>query len=235
MKKILISSIVILFVFLIYLANLDKKVYYLNLGDSLIIGNNYNSNTYSNIIKDYLFDKDLLGKYNDGYYMKSIRTTDLINMIDNNYKNDKGVTIKHALIKADLLTLSIGINDLINQISIIDKVDENELYQYVDEVMIDMDKLLEKIRTYCKEDIVLIGYYNPIYTDHNTLIDDIIIYMNNKIQGLSNKYKIKYLDVYETIKKHPSYINESGYSLSIYGNKEVANKIIDIINNTLLK
>ena len=35
MKKILIIGLVLLSIFLIYLANMDKKVYYLALGDSL--------------------------------------------------------------------------------------------------------------------------------------------------------------------------------------------------------
>ena len=42
MKRIIIISVVILSIFLIYLSNIDKKVYYLNLGDFLLTDeNNY--------------------------------------------------------------------------------------------------------------------------------------------------------------------------------------------------
>lgn len=52
-KTILVISFIFLSIFLIYLTTLDRKVYYLNLGDEISIGDN----NYGILIKDYLKKK----------------------------------------------------------------------------------------------------------------------------------------------------------------------------------
>ena len=229
MKRIIIISVVILSIFLIYLSNIDKKVYYLNLGDFLLTDeNNY---VYMDDIKEYLSKINLLEKYNN-YGSKDMRSTDLINMIDNNYKNINGEAIKNALIKADLLTLSIGFNDLHNKIYIIDNINEDELYNYVDGILLDIDILISKIRVYCKEDIIVIGYYNPLNANNNK-IDEVLMYMNSKLNEICDNYNVSFVNIYSLIKEDSSYINNEGLSKS--GNSKVSEEIINKINDTLLK
>ena len=93
MKKILITGLVFLVIFLIYLANMDKKVYYVALGDSL--EREYVSNEevygYSYYIKNYLKKDDLLERYSDDFAKADTRITDIIkdinniNFVNNNY------------------------------------------------------------------------------------------------------------------------------------------------------
>ena len=63
MKKILILSIIIISIFIIYLTTLDKKVYYLALGDEISLGltsdNKYEKN-YTEYVKEYLEKKKIL-------------------------------------------------------------------------------------------------------------------------------------------------------------------------------
>ena len=111
MKKVLTLIIVVLSVFLIYLGFKDKKIYYLSLGDSLSLGKNpYNvlDYGYSDYIKDYLENKELLETYADGLNREDKRIIDIINDIKNNEKvlvDNKEKTLQHVLIKADLITL----------------------------------------------------------------------------------------------------------------------------------
>ena len=37
------------------------------------------------------------------------------------------------------------------------------VYTYIDEVMEDMNELLSLVKEYCKEDIIVLGYYLPHY------------------------------------------------------------------------
>ena len=57
MKKILILGIVVLSIFIIYLTTIDKKVYYLSLGDQISLGmtqEGYYEKSYTEYIKEYL-------------------------------------------------------------------------------------------------------------------------------------------------------------------------------------
>lgn len=236
MKKILIIGFILLSVFLIYLGNMDSKVYYLALGDSLSLGvTPYGSIDYgyTDGISDYLNEKDLLETFIKDFSKMGYRTTDLIRDINDNVKikvDDKEKTIKNSLIKADLVTISIGTNDILSKLTTYKSFSKNELYKHLDEYLNDLNILFELIRSYCKEDIIFIGYYNFLNDDN---LDDIFIYLNEKTVELCNTYGINYIDIYDDFDNiylsnpndiHP---NKDGY-------KFITDKVINIINKTLL-
>ncbi|MEG0825856.1 MAG: GDSL-type esterase/lipase family protein [Bacilli bacterium] len=232
MKKIFVLAVVLLSVFLIYLTTLDKKVYYLALGDSLALGmtpyNNYDYG-YTDYIKDYLSQKKVLEKYINNFAKSSYRTTDLIRAINDNEKvliDGKKVTIKHALIKADLVTISVGMNDFINKNSLLSLLEENDItiFKYVDEIMVDVEELFKIIRKYCKEDVVMVGYYSPIAD--NEKVNKFFSYVNSKYDYLSSKYNIKYVDIYNQFKNSNDYLIDN---YNVYPNKKGYKKIADVI------
>ena len=150
MKKILIIGLVLLSLFLIYLTNMDKKVYYLALGDSL--EREYLDNSeiygYSHFIKKYLKEKDLLERYSDDFAKVDTRITDIIRDINNNKKvtTSKGsFSLKNALIKADLITVNISSNDVFNKLNK-DNLIFNDVYDYIDNLAFDLDRLFELMR-----------------------------------------------------------------------------------------
>ena len=178
MKKILFGLFTVLFVFIIYLANMDKKVFYLALGDSR--GENDN---YSFYVKDYLKEKNVLEKAVYDYSGSNDRITDIYNRIIYNEKS-KGSTIKNALIKADLVTLKINIDD------VYEKIDDSSfvnVYDYIDDLAKDFEKLLNLIRKYCKEDIMFIGYR---YRNDSMDEKDLIIYLNKRYKEICDKYDV---------------------------------------------
>ena len=176
MKKILLIFLIFVLVFIIYYFNLDKKVYVLSIGD-----NYFFNDVYQKSIDNYLGDK--LEKNvifsNDGDY----RIIDLLNNIKTNKKfifKNKEYTLNNALIKADIIFLSIGINDL--------RFNRNNNYDYVDEVMKDLDELLRLIRRYSKEKIYIFNYYNVGNSNLNS-------YVNNKLSKLVIRYNINIIDI----------------------------------------
>lgn len=213
-KTILIIVLISIIVFLIYLTTIDRKVYYLDLGDDASI----NNNSYNKIVENYLNKKDKLEKSVFLFSTKDYRTTDLIRDIEDN-KKINNQTIKNALIKADILTLSIGSNDIYYKIT---STSPQESYQYIDNVVNDLDKLLEIIRKYCKEDIIMLNYYNAYQSNY----DPLFTYVNNKLDELGKVYNIKIVDTTEILvnktldNKLP---NKKEYEM-------LGNKIIKIIN-----
>lgn len=234
MKKILICGLVLLSVFIIYLANMDREVYYLTLGDSNKTSlDSYDNevNGYSFYVKDYLNSKGVLEKYVYGYSNRDDRITDLIYDIENN-KRLKDNTLKNALIKADLVTISINPKDIFDKL-VDDTVIYSELYDYIDELALDLEKLLSIIRKYCKEDIIFIGYYNPYKYMSNIDIDDVIEYLNKSYKEICKKYNVEYVDV--THIEDECLPNKKSFNLSKKGYKVLASKIIEIIDKKLFE
>lgn len=181
-KPLLFLFLIIMLIFLIYKKTEDKEIYYLNIDLS-------NSNKYDKYIINY----KKLEKYVKYPNKDNYRTTDLIKDIKEN-KKIKNQTLTNALIKADILTIYIGINDINYKIGYTDK---EEIYEYVDEMMDDVDNLLKIIRKYCKEKIYLISIKNEIGISYN----DMFNYINNRLKNISKRYNIKYLDINSNVGK----------------------------------
>ena len=187
MKKILVSALVVILILLIYIIFKDNKIYYVSISD--IESDKY---TYKDYVKDYLEEFDKLENYTD-LQENDIRITDIIKNIEDN-KEYGEKTIQNILIKADLLTLSIGYNDLISKI---DKYSTYKMYSYINTFIEDLDKLFDILRIYDKEKIIMLGYYN-IYDEE---YDSIIKYINSRVEEVSKKHNIDYIDLSD-IKKY---------------------------------
>lgn len=215
-KTLLIIGIMIIFVFLIYLSTIDTKVYYLNLSDS------YSSEepNYSSYFRDYLNENKKLEKYINEFDIDDYRITDLTRMIEDNKKikiGDSEQTIKNALIKADLLTFSIGMNDINYKIG---NASINELYDYSDEILEDLEILFIILREYCKEDIIMLNYYNIFESKY----DEIFNYINDKLDEIASEYGIKVIDL-NNIVSNKSIKNKN---ISTSEHEIISNKLIDM-------
>ena len=227
MKKILVIGLVLLSIFLIYLANMDKKVYYVALGDSLerAYVNNEEVYGYSHYIKNYLKKRNILERYSDDFAHVDTRSTDIINDINNNKKitTPKGSnSIKNALIKADLISININMDDVYNKLKD-PNVIYNDVYDYIDDLAYDLENLFKLMREYCKEDIVLIGCYNPFKDINNEDINDVLNYLNKKYKDVCAEYDVIYVDV----------INIGTISKDTL--KDIGNKVIQKMSKNLFE
>ena len=238
MKKIIIIALIILSIFFIYLNTMDKKVYYLALGDSIAVGVNA-SNTdeygYSDYIKTYLENRDLLETYIKEFAVSGYRSIDLKRDIEDNKKltiNDKEITLKNALIKADLVTLSIGANDFFYYLN----ANTTSVYEQVNESLNDVENLFKLIREYCKEDIIIVGYYTP-FNEHENIddMDTIIKFANKKLKELSEYYNMHYVDIFDLFKENNYLPNSNDIHPSIEGYEAISKEIINVIDKTLFE
>lgn len=223
MKKILTIIIVLLAVFLIYLGFKDKEIYYFSMGDSLANGiNSYNAKDYG--YADYVKDSLEIKKY-ESFTNNNKRSIDFVKDIEDNIKIN-GKNIQNILIKADIITLSVGMNDLFSNVTFNNDFSVNDLYMKFEEVMVDLENLFKLLRTYSKEDIIYIGIYNCL--KENSL-DEFFIYANEQLKKLCDNYKITYLDIYNEFNDSTYFDNPNSYFPNKAGYKLISSKIIDII------
>jgi len=185
--KTIVSIILIgLIIFIIYIMNIDRKIYYLNINDK-----NLENKLYNDYIYEYLKNTNKLEKYIDKFSNQDYRITDLIRDIESNKTielQDKEQSIQNALIKADIVTLKMGTNELDYKVS---TSEINELFEYCDTLLKDIEDLFIIIKKYCKEDIYFLGLYN----NHSDYYDEIYNYLNLKIEDLSYEYDIKFINI----------------------------------------
>jgi len=185
MKKIIFTVIVFLIVFLIYSLNISEKIYYVSIGDYLSYGiNNFDivDNNYSSNIREKY--KENLANYVNYSSIDNYRVMDLINDINYNKTinfNNKEYKLQNLLIKANLLTISIGMNDLIYK--------KNVTYNYIDQLLSDIDSLLSLIRKYNKDEIYFLSFYDVINNKQY------IEYSNEKLKEICKKNNIKFVDI----------------------------------------
>jgi lysophospholipase L1-like esterase len=229
-RTLLFSLLIAVIIFSIYTNKKDNKIFYLSLGDSLSGGVTPYGNRdygYSDYIKDHLIEKGFLEKYVNYNQLGSYRITDLINDINNNKEliiNNEIKTLKNVLVKADIITISIGENDLLYRLTL--ESTEN-LYKYANEIIRDIENLLKIIRTYSKEQIFLVGYYQPLFLNDDNEIVELFVYLNDHLDTLSNNYNINYIRLNTLFYGNKTYLpNPLDIHPSKRGYEVIANEII---------
>ena len=178
MKKVFLILILFLSCYVIYNSTIDNKIYYLTIGDSISKGiNEYGvpSYGYSDFIKDYLYKRKKLKEYNKTFTASDYRISDIVRILEyNESKNEE--TLNRLIKKADIITISIGMNDLYYKIK-----DGHNIYTYIDEMIINYNKILNYTNKFHHEEIFILGYYNVTGKDN-----DIFEYANYNLKKLCN-------------------------------------------------
>ena len=232
MKKIIVPILIFILVFIIYKFNDKNLIDYMVIGDSISLGiNSYGNKTYgyNDYLKTYLENNDLLHKYNNYFSKSNYTIEELTSDIESNKNilyNDKTYNIRKELREADLLTIGVGMDEIVK---ILNKDNNifNNIQDDLDNLVNEMDNLLKKITELSKSKIILIGYYNPS-NNYNKNTDTIFAYIKDKYNSLAKKYNIEYVDIYNLIKKDKSYLpNKMDYHLTSSGYLKITKEIIE--------
>ena len=221
MKKIIFTIILFLSCYLIYSLTNNNNLNYLTLGDSLSKGVTpyfANGYRYSNYIVDYLKKNNKLNSYNDNFTSADYRITDLINMININYESNNQ-TINQAIHSADIITISVGMQELYYKIN----TNDTNIYTYIDKMLEDTEHLFTLIRKNNNKRIYMLGYYNTKNTNQ-----DLFNYANIKLKEIWKKHKITYIDTQSIFYKNTTYFeNPNSFNPNLQGYYKIYEKIVE--------
>jgi len=247
-RKILILLIVFVSIFIIYILNIDKKINYVALGDSLALGQNPYGEMgygYADFVANYLEKNNLLKFYTKKFSKSGARINDLMSDLKDNKQltiDNKVHSLKVVLNNADLVTMSIGANDFLSTINFkdidLEFFDDNNLSSKLNKIYSDLDGLLKEIRKYAHENIVIIGYYNPLPRStilFSNKIDQLFASVNQQYQKICDKYNVMYIDIYNLFKNNIDYLpNPIDIHPNNQGYEAISRKIIDILEQKIL-
>lgn len=229
MKKIISILILFLSCYFIYNLTIDNELFYLSIGDGMAKGitddGNVSEYNYTDSIKNYLTSKNKLKGFNNSFVDKDYRITDLLRIIK--YKeeivvNNDHISINELLKKADIVTISLGMNELYYKIL----VDYNNIYSYIDGMLSDMELLLKEVDRYNHKKVIVLGYYNT--KDNNK---DIFNYVNYKLKNIVNKRGFEFVDVDKIINNNTNYFtNNTNFYLNNEGHQKISQIIVEKIN-----
>lgn len=228
--KLLIFIIVIISIYFIYKLNNNNNLTYLSLGDGYAVGeNSYKiiDYGYSDYLKDYLEENNQLQFYTKKFSNNKLMITNLYENIIINQKvivEDKTINIKQSLRNSSIITLSIGINDLIYKLSL---EEINIPISKINKIVIDTNKdfniLIKEIKKYYPYKIYVIGYQTVNIPNKNLLI---------AVKKLNYLYKqnkdIIYIDPNKVlIDKYKYFSNPNSMYPNKEGYKAISNEIVN--------
>lgn len=210
MKKILFIILISCLIIIIYTLNLKEDKYIFYIGDYIL------SNDHSNQLYNYSTEKI---NTNNLFVSENFHITDIINMIRNNLEINNH-SVQNELIKADVIIVSIGMNDYIS-VNYLNNKKENFL-----NLENDYRELFEILRKYSKEKILLIGVYDHTRCD---IFTDELIELNEFLIKETELYNIDYIDIIFELKEKKNLKCDSIYPTS-EGYQMISKKITDMID-----
>ena len=236
-KKLIMLILTIISIFFIYKINNKNNINYTTIGDGFSVGiDSYGiiDYGYSDYIKDYLEKKDKLNRYVKSFSYQSISTETLYEQILSNKKiklRDEEINIRKALRETNVLTLSIGLNDLLYHINITKEQTSNSINKSLKEIEKNFNILITEIKKYYPKEIYVMGYYNVM--PENEQLNQAIKKLN---QIYENNENVIYIPTYELFENNPSFCSNPN---SIYPNRigyqAIANEFIVKISKKLEK
>lgn len=232
-KKLIILLLLSLSVFFVYNLTDKKIITYTILGDSFSKGeNSYGGYTYGyeDYVLEYLKKKNQVD-FIDLYTNKNENINTLYsNFVENEREviNGKSYNIKKILTESKIVTISIGLNDIIYEYN----VNKNVLnLQYKEDKTINyiyknFKKLMNSILKYSTNNLYIIGY-----PERNDKYKSLIKKLNIKYKNYCKKEKINFIDTNKILNNEAYFDKNDSVFPNTKGYQKIARNIINIYKN----
>lgn len=210
---------------------LDKEHFdYVALGDSLAAGKTPFKTVNKGYV-DYLVDRFEQSQYNvevDNYGKSGHKTTDIIAEL--NPANDRFIELQNSIKEAELVTIDIGANDLLQVIrqdptqapAALKSIGEN-----LSAILRKIDELKTETNTNTNTKVYVMGYYNPfphLPEERQAQLLPLLDALNETIETVAHQNGDIFIPTDKVIKKHEKeYLpNPADIHLSLEGYQAIA-------------
>jgi hypothetical protein len=209
----------------------DEYSYYLSLGDyvsNYVMVDDVKVESFTDMVGDYLINEDKVAEHKSDYVSNNMTRKKLLEMIEGNVYNNEGSGLVDEIKKSKYVTITLGINDVLNYIkydSISDKLiyDEEILKEKINVFKHNYYNIVNEIKDINKEsNVMLVGTYS-IYGDN--VVSNLL---NDAIKDVSINYNCHFIDVSD-IGDNYLYTSNKLY-LNGMGQEVITNKVIAKIN-----
>lgn len=215
----------LIFTLIIYFKTEDKGLDLLTLGDGISSGmtpyhiEGYDFNDY---LSEYLNENNTIENYYKNFSEADETIVSLLNKININISSiEKKIKIKQAIQKSDIITISLGMDELNNYASK-KLLGSSKINAFLNKY----EELLNNITRLNKNKIFVISLY-----ESNLINASKIAKINDELKKICQKYQVNYVDITE-IKKEPSYfIEKNNYYPNYKGQKFIFEKIKEVLNS----
>ena len=162
-------------------------------------------------------NKDISTLYNDILKNESI-------LIDNNNYN-----LKRLLQEADVITISIGLNDIIYEYSLknkkeLSKYEEDRIISYIED---NFNSLIQEIKKYTTKKIIVVGY-----PTNNVKYKNLIQKLNTKYKKICQSTTDIFIDSDKLLNNEKYFELKNNLFPNDQGYKKIAENIIKSYENT---
>lgn len=194
--------------------NKGKTVHYLALGDSLAAGmieTGGMGKGYPDFLAQYLKEADLLASYNKGFAVSGYTTTDVLTELKSDVKKFSTETAKEVSLldevkKADIITISVGANDVLKFVKPNKEgsmqFDVQQIIQAFGQIATNYDKILKRIaQLNPTADVFIMGYYNPFayVKEYTGQINLLVSMMDRTMMQVAEKNDAYFVEIADVI------------------------------------
>lgn len=237
--KLIITMLTVIAIYLIYILASPNDISYLALGDSFALGENPYGEVaygYSDYLSNYFASNHHLKLYTKKFASRDYRIKDVKQDILLNrkvYVNGKGIGLKSGLRDANIITLSIGANDLISEMNMVSEVMiERKTEDIIESIEKNLADLLKEMLKYNKN-IIVVGYYNLYPTKE--IYQPLFQKLDQAYKKVCKQNHLTYISLYHDFPYDKYLPNPFNIHPSIEGYEYMKDKIVENINDLLAK
>lgn len=217
----LIILVGIILTTMIYFQTDSDKINVLALGDGISTGMtpyHVEGYDYNDYLTEYLNEDNSLENYYRYFNEVDETASSLMNKINNNIESiDKKIKLKQAIKDADIITISLGMDELNNYAkkNTLGTTKINGFLNKYEEVLKTITKLNDKT-------IYLFSLYET-----NLINQTKISKINEELKKLADNYNIIYIDITNIKENTEFFIQKNNYYVNYKGQNYIFNKIKD--------
>ncbi len=218
---IIVSGIIITII--INSITLKNKITLVSLGDGFSLGMtpyNVAGSSFNDYLKEILDENNKLDEYNNEFSQAHLKIHELNEILeDNTLGKFTRIPIKQTIAKAEILTISIGLDELADA-----SLEGNITIDILENYLKEYNNLLETIRNFYDKKIIIIGLYPAYNFDRNDAIE-----VNNSLKKLAGEFNSQFLDILPFYLNNEYFLDKTSYYMNYKAHEKIATLLEEMI------